>query len=48
MVKHKSISAEEHDKYDFQNNPNVPCNFFLGEVWACYSSFPHFSSGSNE
>jgi len=38
MVKHKSISAEEHDKHDFQRNFNVPCNFFLGEVGACYSA----------
>jgi len=48
MVKYKSISAEEHDKHDFQSNFNVPCNFFLGEVWACYSALWHFSWGSNE
>jgi len=43
MVNYKSISAEEHDKPDFQSNLNVPCNFFLDEVWACYSAFCHFS-----
>jgi hypothetical protein len=43
MVKHKSISAEEHNIHDFQSTLNVPCNFFLSEVWACYSAFCYFS-----
>ena len=48
MVKHKAISAEEHDMHDFQA-PWLHCAiFFLLDIWALLSAILHFSRGSNE
>jgi len=48
MIKYKSILAEECDQHNFQNQMSVPCNFFLGNIWAHHSEFWHFSWRSNE
>jgi len=37
MVKHKSISAAEHDVHNFQSTLTVPCNFL--PLWCLDTPF---------
>jgi hypothetical protein len=45
MVKHKCISAEEHNVLEFQSMLTMLCSFFLSDSGVCHSSFCCFIWG---